>query len=82
VLERALAEEMTEHLGYEKHDPSGRGSGNSRNGMTSKMPVRPVGVGLLDAIRPASDPSDPSSRPSALAPQTLRPRLAACNRAG
>ena len=32
VLERALAEEMTGHLGYEKHDPAGRGSGNSRNG--------------------------------------------------
>src|SRR5215831_7664059 len=31
-LERALAEEMTGHLGYEKHDPAGRGSGNSRNG--------------------------------------------------
>jgi len=27
VLERALAEEMTEHLGYERHDPAGRGSG-------------------------------------------------------
>jgi transposase-like protein len=36
VLERALAEEMTEHLGYEKHDPAGRGSGNSRNGTTGK----------------------------------------------
>src|SRR5215510_6115801 len=32
VLERALAEEMTGHLGYAKHDPAGRGSGNSRNG--------------------------------------------------
>jgi Transposase, Mutator family len=32
VLERALAEEMTSHLGYDKHDPVGRGSGNSRNG--------------------------------------------------
>jgi len=30
VLERALAEEMTGHLGYEKCDPAGRGSGNSR----------------------------------------------------
>jgi hypothetical protein len=30
VLERALAQEMTGHLGYEKHDPAGRGSGNSR----------------------------------------------------
>jgi hypothetical protein len=36
VLERALAEEMTGHLGYEKHDPAGRGSGNSRNGTTGK----------------------------------------------
>jgi putative transposase len=34
VLERALAEEMTSHLGYEKHDPAGRGSGTSRNGST------------------------------------------------
>src|SRR6476646_3037513 len=34
-LERALAEEMTGHLGYEKHDPAGRGSENSRNGTTA-----------------------------------------------
>ena len=27
VLESALAEEMTEHLGYEKHDPAGVGAG-------------------------------------------------------
>jgi hypothetical protein len=27
VLERALAEERIGHLGYEKHDPAGRGSG-------------------------------------------------------
>ena len=33
VLETALNEEMTEHLGYEKHDPAGAGSGNIRNGM-------------------------------------------------
>ena len=32
VLETALDAEMTEHLGYDKHDPAGRGSGNSRNG--------------------------------------------------
>jgi putative transposase len=29
VLETALNEEMTEHLGYEKHDPAGAGSGES-----------------------------------------------------
>jgi putative transposase len=36
VLERALQTEMTHHLGYEAGDPAGRGSGNSRNGATSK----------------------------------------------
>ncbi len=36
VLERALQTEMTHHLGYENGDPAGRGSGNSRNGSTSK----------------------------------------------
>ena len=36
VLERAMQAEMTEHLGYEKHDPAGHHSGNSRNGLTSK----------------------------------------------
>jgi putative transposase len=29
VLETALDVEMDEHLGYEKHDPAGRNSGNS-----------------------------------------------------
>ena len=36
VLETALNEEMTEHLGYDKHDPAGAGSGNIRNGTRSK----------------------------------------------
>jgi len=36
VLERALQGEMTEHLGYAKHDPAGDNSGNSRNGVTRK----------------------------------------------
>jgi hypothetical protein len=27
---------MAEHLGYDKHDPAGRGSGNSRNGTRVK----------------------------------------------
>jgi len=43
VLERALAEEMTGHLGYEKHDPAGRGSGNSRNGTTGKTVLTDIG---------------------------------------
>ncbi len=36
VIETALGEEMTEHLGYEKHDPAGVGSDNIRNGTRSK----------------------------------------------
>jgi putative transposase len=36
VLERALEAEMSVHLGYDKHAPAGRGSGNSRNGATAK----------------------------------------------
>jgi hypothetical protein len=31
LIERALGAELSEHLGYEKGDPAGRGSGNSRN---------------------------------------------------
>jgi hypothetical protein len=36
VLERALEAEMTEHLGYEKHDPGEQHHGNPRNGKSRK----------------------------------------------
>ena len=36
LLERAMQAEMTQHLGYEKHDQAGNNSGNSRNGKTTK----------------------------------------------
>jgi putative transposase len=36
LLERAMAAELTEHVGYEKHDPVGNNSGNSRNGKSAK----------------------------------------------
>jgi putative transposase len=36
VVERAMHAEMTEHLGYGKHDPEGNNSGNSRNGVSLK----------------------------------------------
>jgi putative transposase len=36
VLERALQAELTGHLGYEKNDPAGYKSGNSRNGKSRK----------------------------------------------
>lgn len=43
VLERALDTELADHLGYDKHDPAGRGSGNSRNGTTSKTVQTDIG---------------------------------------
>jgi putative transposase len=36
LIERAMKAELTHQLGYEKHDPQGRGSGNSRNGKSRK----------------------------------------------
>jgi len=36
LLERALGAELSAHLGYEKGDPAGRGTGNSRNGTSAK----------------------------------------------
>lgn len=36
VLERAMACELTDHLGYEKHEVKGNNSGNSRNGCFPK----------------------------------------------
>src|SRR5215472_15623802 len=36
VLETALNQEMTEHLGHEKHGPAGNETGNVRNGSRSK----------------------------------------------
>jgi putative transposase len=36
LLERALGAELSAHLGYEKGDPAGRGTGNSRNGYSDK----------------------------------------------
>src|SRR6266516_4325316 len=63
VLERALAEEMTEHLGYEKHDPAGRGSGNSRNGVTGKRLLTEIGGIDLEV---------PCDRGGSFSPQIVR----------
>ena len=51
VLERGMQAELAEHLGYDKHDPAGRGSGNSRNGTTPKTVVTEVGDVQLDQPR-------------------------------
>ncbi|WP_457029704.1 IS256 family transposase [Kitasatospora sp. P5_F3] len=43
VLQAALEAEMTDHLGYEKGDPAGAGSGNMRNGTSPKRVLTEVG---------------------------------------
>lgn len=50
VLERALDEELTDHLGYERDDPAGHGSGNSRNGTSAKRVM--TGTGAVDLAIP------------------------------
>ena len=42
VLEIALEEEMTEHLGYDKHAAEGRNNANSRNGTRAKTVTTPA----------------------------------------
>jgi putative transposase len=51
VLERGLQAELGEHLGYGKHDPAGRGSGNSRNGTSAKTVQTEIGPIALDVPR-------------------------------
>ena len=34
---------MSEHLGYDKHDPAGRDGGNSRNGTRTKTVLTEIG---------------------------------------
>ncbi|MFF3365237.1 IS256 family transposase [Streptomyces misionensis] len=43
LLESALEGEITDHLGYDKHDPAGKNGGNSRNGTRSKTVLTDVG---------------------------------------
>jgi putative transposase len=36
LMERAMNAGLNHHLGYEKHAPEGRGSGNNRNGRSRR----------------------------------------------
>lgn len=51
VLERALKAELSDHLGYEKHDPTGKNSGNSRNGKSKKTLKGDFGTLPIDVPR-------------------------------
>lgn len=59
VLERALQTEMTEHLGYDVGDPAGRGSGNSRNGLSTKTVSTRNGPVEIDVPRDRNGSFEP-----------------------
>src|SRR6195952_1591446 len=66
VLETSLNEEMTEHLGYEKHDPGGAGGGNIRNGTRSKT--------VLPEARGQVEIDVPRDRAGTFEPQIVKKR--------
>jgi len=59
VLETALDAEMSEHLGYDKHDAAGRGSGNSRNGTRSKTVFTEIGPVEIEVPRDTNSSFEP-----------------------
>jgi len=65
VLETALDAEMSEHLGYEKHDLAGRNSGNSHKGTRSET--------VLTEISPV-EIEVPKDTESSFEPQIVRKR--------
>jgi putative transposase len=65
VLESALEGEITDHLGYDRHDPAGANSGNSRNGSRAKRVLTDVGPVEVTV---------PRDRQSSFEPQIVRKR--------
>ena len=83
LIERALGAELSDHLGYEKGDPAGRGSGNSRNGSSAKTILTEDGeIDDCCATRPGRQlraaidrqGPDPFRRLRRQNPEPLRPR--------
>jgi putative transposase len=65
VLESALDGEITDHLGYDRHDPAGANSGNSRNGVRAKTVLTDVGPVEVEV---------PRDRQGSFEPQLVRKR--------
>jgi putative transposase len=63
VIERAMAAEMTHELGYERGDPAGAGSGNSRNGTSQKTISTPNGPVTIDVPRDRNGSFEPKIVP-------------------
>ena len=60
VLESALDGEITDHLGYDKHEAAGANSGNSRNGSRSKTVLTDVGPVQIDVPRDRAGSFEPA----------------------
>ncbi len=65
VIEAAMDGEVTDHLGYDKHDPAGKDGGNSRNGTRAKTVLTDVGPVEI---------SVPRDRDGSFEPQIVRKR--------
>src|SRR3989442_6411505 len=63
VLQTGLEVELSDHLGYEPHDPAGRGSGNSRNGTSRKTVITDVGDVEFAVPRDRNGTFDPQTVP-------------------
>ncbi len=61
-VERALEGEMTAHLGYAKHSESGKNSGNSRTGKTTKKVLKDDGAVEIEVPRDRNGEFEPQRR--------------------
>lgn len=59
TLQAMLEAEMTEHLGYDKYNAAGRGSGNSRNGYSEKTLKGNLGTAELAVPRDRNGDFEP-----------------------
>ena len=59
TLEEMLEAELTEHLGYEKHDGRGRNSGNNRNGSYQKKVRTSSGQTVINVPRDRNGSYEP-----------------------
>jgi putative transposase len=63
AVEAALSAELADHLGYERYEAAGRGSGNSRNGYQAKTVQTTAGPVELDVPRDREGSFEPVTVP-------------------
>jgi transposase-like protein len=59
IMNRALDAELTDHLGYERGDSVGRGSGNNRNGTSPKTVLTDAGAVPVEVPRDRNGTFEP-----------------------